>query len=66
MVAVVLGALIVLAAGYYGVQTSARLGTMLGIFEIAVFVVLAVFLVVHAGTHNTASVFTTHYSHDSA
>ncbi len=43
-----LGALIVLAAGYYGIRTSARLGTVLGVFEIAVFVVLAVFLVVHA------------------
>ena len=31
----ILGALIVLAAGYYGVQTSARLGTVLGAFEIA-------------------------------
>ena len=58
----ILGALIVLAAGYYGVQTSARLGTVLGAFEIAVFVVLAVFLVVHAGSHNTWSVFGTSYT----
>src|SRR6201992_1089922 len=57
-----LGALIVLAAGWYGVQTSARLGTILGAFEIAVFVVLAVFLVVHAGSHNTWSVFGTSYT----
>jgi amino acid transporter len=49
----------VLAAGYYGVRTSARLGTVLGTFEIAVFVVLAVFFIVHAGSHNTASVFGT-------
>jgi len=27
-----------------------------------VFLVLAVFFVVHAGSHNTAQVFTTHYS----
>jgi amino acid transporter len=53
------GAVIVLAAGYYGVRTSARLGTVLGTFEIAVFVVLAVFFIVHAGSHNTASVFGT-------
>src|SRR5580700_4976090 len=53
---------IVLAAGYYGIRTSARLGTILGISEIAVFLVLAVFLVVHAGGHNTGQVFTTHYS----
>jgi amino acid transporter len=56
------GAVIVLAAGYFGVRTSARLGTVLGVFEIAVFVVLAVFLIVHAGGHNTASVFGTGYT----
>src|ERR1035441_6167038 len=51
-----LGALIVLAAGFYGVRTSARLGTVLGLFEIGVFLVLAIFLLVHAGSHNTLSV----------
>jgi amino acid transporter len=56
------GALIVLAAGYYGVRTSARLGTILGLFEIGVFLVLGVFLVVHAGSHNTLSVFGTSYT----
>jgi amino acid transporter len=56
------GAVIVLAAGYYGVRTSARLGTVLGMFEIAVFVVLAVFFIVHAGHHNTLSVFGTKYT----
>jgi amino acid transporter len=53
---------IVLAAGYYGIRAATGLGTILGVFEIAVFLVLAVFLVVHAGSHNTAQVFTTHYS----
>jgi len=57
-----LGALIVLAAGLYGIRTSARLGTILGVFEIGVFLVLAVFLIVHAGSHNTLSVFTTKYT----
>ena len=33
------GAVIVLAAGYYGIRTSARLGTILGVSEIAVFLV---------------------------
>jgi amino acid transporter len=56
------GAVIVLAAGFYGVRTSARLGTVLGAFEIAVFVVLAVFLIVHAGSHNTWSVFGTSHT----
>src|SRR5258708_40248835 len=55
----ILGALIVLAAGYYGVRTSARLGTILGLFEIGVFLVIPVFLVVHAGSHNTMSRFRT-------
>src|SRR5215468_3455637 len=57
-----LGAVIVLAAGYYGIRTSARLGTVLGIFEVGVFLVLAVFFIVHAGSANTASVFTTKYT----
>jgi amino acid transporter len=56
------GAVIVLAAGYYGIRTSARLGTILGVFEIVVFVVLAVFLIVHAGGRNTISVFGTSYT----
>jgi amino acid transporter len=58
----ILGALIVLAAGYYGIRTSARLGTILGVSEIGVFLVLAIFLVVHAGSNNTLSVFTTKYT----
>jgi len=56
------GAVIVLAAGFYGIRTSARLGTVLGTTEIAVFAALAVFFVVHAGHANTASVFTTKYT----
>jgi len=56
------GAVIVLAAGFYGIRTSARLGTVLGMFEIGVFLVLAVFFIVHAGSNNTLSVFTTKYT----
>jgi amino acid transporter len=56
------GGLIVMAAGFYGIRTSTRLGTVLGLFEIAVFVVLGVFLIVHAGSHNTLSVFSTKYT----
>ncbi len=58
----ILGTLIVVAAGLYGIRTSAGLGTVLGLFEILVFVVLAVFFVVHAGSHNTLSVFSTKYT----
>jgi amino acid transporter len=57
-----LGAVIILIAGFYGIRTSTRLGTVLGVIEIAVFLVLAVFFVVHAGGHNTASVFGTGYT----
>ena len=56
------GAVIILAAGFYGIRTSARLGTILGITEIAVFAVLAVFFIVHAGGHNTGTVFGTGYT----
>jgi amino acid transporter len=58
----VLGMLIVFAVGYFGIRASARMGTILGIFEIAVFAIMGVLLVIHAGGHNTLSVFTTHYT----
>ena len=55
----ILGMLIVFAVGYFGIRASARLGTILGIFEIAVFLIMGVLLVIHAGGGNTLSVFTT-------
>jgi len=55
------GMLIVFLVGYFGIRASARLGTILGIFEIAVFLILGVMLVIHAGGHNTAEVFTTKF-----
>jgi amino acid transporter len=58
----ILGLLIVAAAGYFGVRTSARFGTILGVFEIAVFLIMGILLVIHAGSHNTLSVFTTKYT----
>jgi amino acid transporter len=58
----ILGLLIIFAAGYFGVRTSARFGTILGVFEIAVFLIMAILLVFHAGSHNTLSVFTTKYT----
>lgn len=54
----VLGMAIVFAVGYFGIRASARMGTILGIFEIAVFLIMGVLLVIHAGGHNTLSVFT--------
>lgn len=58
----ILGMLIVFAVGYFGIRASARMGTILGIFEIAVFAIMGVLLVIHAGGHNTLSVFTTKYT----
>ncbi len=58
----ILGLLIIFVTGYFGIRTSARFGTILGVFEIAVFLVMGVLLVVHAGGHNTLSVFTTKYT----
>jgi amino acid transporter len=59
---VILGSLIVLFAGYRGVRFSARLGTVLGAFEIVVFVVLALLFIVNAGSHNDLSVFGTSHT----
>lgn len=61
---VLVGAVVVGAAGYLGVQASARLGTILGAFEVLVFLVLAVLFVVKAGSANTLSVFTTAHTAD--
>ncbi len=58
----ILGLAIVFAAGYFGIRSSARMGTILGIFEIAVFAIMAVLLMIHAGGHNTVTVFTTKYT----
>jgi amino acid transporter len=58
----ILGLVIICLAGYFGVQTSARFGTILGIFEIVVFVIMGFLLIFHAGSHNTLSVFTTKYT----
>ncbi|MGW1751783.1 APC family permease [Streptomyces sp. NPDC002092] len=56
------GAAIIAAAGYFGVRASARFGTVLGIFEVLVFLVFAVWLIGRAGAHNTLSVFGTSHT----
>jgi amino acid transporter len=50
-------AVVVFLLGYFGIQLSTRAGTILGIFEIGVFAVLAVWLIIQAGEANTLSVF---------
>src|SRR5882757_1555704 len=57
-----LGAVIIGVAGFYGARVSAGLGTILGAFEIIVFVVLAVLMIVKAGSANTLSVFGTSHT----
>jgi len=56
------GMLIVFAVGYFGIRASTGLGTILGIFEIAIFLIMGVLLVIHAGGHSTLQVFTTKYT----
>jgi amino acid transporter len=58
----IVGAILVAGLNYRGIQVSARAGTLLGLFEIVVFVLLAVWLIVKAGSNNTFSVFTLHYA----
>jgi len=54
--------LLIGALNYRGVQLSARTGTVLGAIEIAVFLVLAIWLIIRAGSGNTFSVLTLHYA----
>ncbi|MFF2382245.1 APC family permease [Streptomyces sp. NPDC058108] len=56
------GAAVIALAGYFGVRASARFGTVLGVFEVLVFVVFALWLIVKAGGDNTLSVFGTSHT----
>ncbi|MFG2479981.1 APC family permease [Streptomyces fagopyri] len=56
------GAAVIAVAGYFGVRASARFGTVLGVFEVLVFLVFAVWLIVKAGGDNTLSVFGTSHT----
>jgi amino acid transporter len=58
----VLGAVIVFILGYLGIKLSARAGTILGVFEIAVFALLALWLIIDAGGDNTLKVFGTSFT----
>lgn len=59
---VLAGAALIAVTGFFGIRASARLGTVLGVFEVLVFVVLAVVLIAAAGGHNTLSVFGTSHT----
>jgi len=56
------GAAIIAVTGYFGVRASARFGTVLGFFEVLVFLVFAVWLIAKAGGGNTLSVFGTSHT----
>ncbi|MFI7341419.1 APC family permease [Streptomyces sp. NPDC050085] len=56
------GAVVIAVAGYLGVRASARFGTILGIFEVLVFLVFAVLLIVKAGGDNSLTVFGTSHT----
>jgi amino acid transporter len=58
------GAGVIAVAGYLGVRASARFGTVLGVFEILVFLVFAALLIGNAGDTNTLSVFGTSHTAD--
>jgi amino acid transporter len=59
----VLGAIVVFVIGYLGVRVSAGTGTVLGIFEVGVFTLIAIWLIFKAD-HNTLSVFTTKFANN--
>ena len=60
-IAAMAAAVAVFLLGYFGIQLSARIGTVLGVFEIGVFTLLALWLIVKAD-HNSLSVFGTKFA----
>ncbi|KOU51951.1 amino acid permease [Streptomyces sp. WM6378] len=56
------GAVVIAVTGFFGVRASARFGTVLGIFEVLVFMAFAVMLIAAAGSHNTLTVFGTSHT----
>jgi amino acid transporter len=62
MISAVAAALFVFLLGYLGIRISAGTGTILGVFEIGVFAVLAVWLIAKAGGANSLSVFGTSHA----
>jgi amino acid transporter len=56
------GSLLVFGIGYLGVKVSTRTGSVLGAIEIAVFALIAVWLIGKTGSGNTLAVFGTKYA----
>jgi amino acid transporter len=55
-------ALVIALLNYRGVKLSSKTGTVLGTLEIIVFLVLAIWLIIKAGSGNTGNVFTLHFA----
>jgi len=58
----IVAAVVIAGLNFRGVQISARTGTVLGAIEIIVFLALAIWLIIKAGSANTLSVFTLKYA----
>jgi amino acid transporter len=58
----IVASILIAGLNYRGIKVSARAGTILGTFEIVVFLALAIWLVVKAGSNNTGNVFTLHFA----
>ena len=54
---VILGSFVVVSLAYFGVRISTRVGLILGVVEIVIFLALGFTLIAKAGSHNTLSVF---------
>ena len=57
-----LSIIIVSVIGWLGIQTSSIANVILGVFELAVFLVLSIWLIFAAGDRNTLAVFGTQYA----
>jgi len=55
-------AVIIFALTYAGIKISADTGVILGVIEIGIFILLSIWLIVTAGSNNTAAVFTPAFS----
>jgi amino acid transporter len=62
VIVMIIGALLIALMNFRGVRLSARIGTVLGTFEIVIFVALAIWLIIKAGSGNTGTVFSLHFA----
>jgi amino acid transporter len=58
VIVAILACLLITALLYFGVKVSGTAGIVLGLIELGIMAVLAIWLIISAGSHNTLSVFT--------